>query len=536
MNIIDNLAVWLIGLDFKKKLLLSYKKAKLEKSIEKLNNLKKELYKIDLDIKNKYYLKSIFGCAINEAELIVKQYISCRGYFYRINRFLLLGNKFIHKNLIIPAPTSWLLFLKKKGFKVNLLISGIFWNINIFIYYFYGIYKIIKIILYSLFYKNNKSENEYLYFINLNQDFIPKNVKTKTYDLISSFIDRIDSNSYPNIICHSVGSCKDDFFIDGKKIRYLSNFMPPIERKKLLSFIFWSFKAIFYCGVEIIIGRWWNGIMLSQAAIANQIRYSDRTKLAAEYVFNNSEWIYRPLWTYEAEKLGSKVSLLFYSTNCEEWISGRNKADIPIGYEAMSWKNYYIWDDYQENFLKNSSNKLERKFTKFGYIGLSDVDHEVDLGLSKTNIAVFDVSPHKMIYFCAYFDVLNHYNNSNAIKFMNDIIETGRQLNKKILWKAKRTLGPHIHSGYSKMHSNFISDNKSIVLLDPTISAIKIIKSSSAVISRPYTSTALIAKALNIPSIYYDPSGLLIPNDPAAHGIKVVQSKIALKFWLESLS
>ena len=34
MNIIDNLAVWLIGLDFKKKLLLSYKKAKLEKSIE----------------------------------------------------------------------------------------------------------------------------------------------------------------------------------------------------------------------------------------------------------------------------------------------------------------------------------------------------------------------------------------------------------------------------------------------------------------------------------------------------------------------
>ena len=57
MNKIDNFVVWLIGLDFKKKLLLSYKKAKLETSIEELNNLKKKLYKIDLDIKKKILFK-----------------------------------------------------------------------------------------------------------------------------------------------------------------------------------------------------------------------------------------------------------------------------------------------------------------------------------------------------------------------------------------------------------------------------------------------------------------------------------------------
>ena len=48
----------------------------------------------------------------------------------------------------------------------------------------------------------------------------------------------------------------------------------------------------------------------------------------------------------------------------------------------------------------------------------------------------------------------------------------------------------------------------------------------------PYTSTALIAREAGIPSIYYDPTGLLRKDDPAAHGIPVVLGKHELEQWI----
>jgi polysaccharide biosynthesis PFTS motif protein len=52
----------------------------------------------------------------------------------------------------------------------------------------------------------------------------------------------------------------------------------------------------------------------------------------------------------------------------------------------------------------------------------------------------------------------------------------------------------------------------------------------------PYTSTAIIAKQSNIPSVYYDPLKLLQKDDPAAHGILIIQSFDDLLAWINSQS
>jgi polysaccharide biosynthesis PFTS motif protein len=54
--------------------------------------------------------------------------------------------------------------------------------------------------------------------------------------------------------------------------------------------------------------------------------------------------------------------------------------------------------------------------------------------------------------------------------------------------------------------------------IEPDISAIRVIKKSYAVISMPFTSTALLGKQLGKSSIYYDPSGMVQKDDRAAHG------------------
>jgi polysaccharide biosynthesis PFTS motif protein len=68
--------------------------------------------------------------------------------------------------------------------------------------------------------------------------------------------------------------------------------------------------------------------------------------------------------------------------------------------------------------------------------------------------------------------------------------------------------------------------------VEPEISAIRVIESSVAVISLPFTSTAIIAKEMGKPSIYYDPTGLLHKDDRAAHGITIISTRDELDNWL----
>ena len=52
----------------------------------------------------------------------------------------------------------------------------------------------------------------------------------------------------------------------------------------------------------------------------------------------------------------------------------------------------------------------------------------------------------------------------------------------------------------------------------------KIIQTTDFSISCPFTSTALIAKSLNRPCIYYDTTGLVDTDDPAAHNVEIINS------------
>ena len=63
----------------------------------------------------------------------------------------------------------------------------------------------------------------------------------------------------------------------------------------------------------------------------------------------------------------------------------------------------------------------------------------------------------------------------------------------------------------------------------------QLIEQSKAVISMPFTSTALIAKHLGKPSIYYDPRNLLLKNDLGSHGIEIISDSNRLRKWLSTV-
>ena len=101
--------------------------------------------------------------------------------------------------------------------------------------------------------------------------------------------------------------------------------------------------------------------------------------------------------------------------------------------------------------------------------------------------------------------------------------------------KRKRDVGTRLHPGYERT-INRLCTSSNYLEIDSDTSASSLIAKCQAVISAPFTSTALIARELGKPSIYYDPHGICEKDDRAAHGIPILSGQEELANWLSALS
>jgi polysaccharide biosynthesis PFTS motif protein len=150
---------------------------------------------------------------------------------------------------------------------------------------------------------------------------------------------------------------------------------------------------------------------------------------------------------------------------------------------------------------------------------------------NKPSVAIFDITPHRHSRYVTLGMDSEFYTPVVTNPFLEHVCNATRQNGFDMLWKMKRNVGRIAHPFYRHL-ADQLSNNSHVMLVDPEISAIRVIESSVAVISMPFTSTALIAKEMGKPSIYYDPSGLLQKDDRAAHGIAILSTRHDLETWL----
>jgi polysaccharide biosynthesis PFTS motif protein len=85
-------------------------------------------------------------------------------------------------------------------------------------------------------------------------------------------------------------------------------------------------------------------------------------------------------------------------------------------------------------------------------------------------------------------------------------------------------------------YSNYFENRSGVIAVDSNISAYKLIKEfGGPVISAPFTSTAFIARELNVESIFYDPSGLIFKSDRGCQGVKLISGSMELGDWFNNL-
>jgi polysaccharide biosynthesis PFTS motif protein len=478
-----------------------------------------------------------FGSANSISQVVIKQYLISKIINYDFNKFLLITIGTKDSSFSYPIPKEWLKVIESKGIKVNYFKSFFLWNFFLIKNYILGILRFLnelKLSFSEIVNPKFQGVTSYVYFDTLVSGNIPNvESKFKSFDIISWYINWKKNKSHVNEICHSVKEVVVNFEKEGNKILYLPRALLPLKRfNQLFRFFSWGCKIIFFALLELFKGNWWHPLIFPETIYAGLVKNHKKNSLAKEYLFHNSSWLYRPLWTYEAEKLGTKIIFYFYSSNIESFKNFDGYGIQANSWQIVSWPNYLVWDEYQKTFIERIS-PFKKEVNVVGPIWFIDINKE-NIFIPENSVVVFDVQPQREFLYQRLGIEIEYYVPKVTNPFLLDVSEVISKNGSSMILKRKRNIGKKVHLEY-KILVDKLAEEGIFIEINPDISAYSVIEKCKAVISMPFTSTALIAKSLGKPSIYYDPSGIIQKDDRAAHGITIITGIDELQSWVKSI-
>lgn len=478
----------------------------------------------------------LIGLNGDASEIAVRQFLLVRLVGTGLGAELLSSVGKHNAPVAYPLPSAWRKILGEHGFEVAERTSAFLWTCVVALHFASGIFVLLKLAVadarHLLCPANGGLEN-HVYFDALGAGNLPPTGGGgEKNDIVSWYLRWPERTPDLDAVCHNVlmAGMRES---DGTAIIPIASPLLPVANAvSLRRFLTGSVFSICKAFWGSMAGRWWYSIMLGETTKAAHVRVQDPVLLARDYLFHNSNWIYRPLWTYEAERRGARILFYFYSTNIEQFKQAGVYPAPLYGWQTMTWPRYLVWDDYQAAFVRRAVGNAA-EVTVVGPISFHSAV-PAPSNLPACGIAVFDVQPMRDAVYQPLGIDIEYYVPRNANKFLTDIQEATRIAGRVMVFKRKRDVGTRVHPSYERT-TNWLSATSNYLEIDPDTSASALIEECQAVISTPFTSTALIGRDLGKPSIYYDPHGLCEKDDRAAHGIPIVSGRAELLAWLTAL-
>ena len=510
-----------------------YRLLKSRRNLALISTIKGELTETPLDIDASKLTPIVFGAATKGGELVVRQYLLLRigglNLSAALLRALLPG-----KQLVFPMPFQWRALLEKHGFQPSHWRCELLWKLYAFAAWGYGVVQIGRVLLAAIASRSDRAlpHDRHVYFVSLSRGNLPQRKgSVASHDIVSWYLQWEGRGRQIASVRHCVAGV-GTVEVDGVAVRAQSGPLPPLSGMwRVFRYLAWGVMAAMTALVSLLRGRWWDALLLNQAALRAQVALSPADSLAREYFFHNSGWLYRPLWTYELDSKQSRATLYFYSTNCERFKTPQGYAGLYYGYSAMNWPHYLVWDRYQADFVRRATG-VEANVSQVGPIWFSS-NAETLPTYKGRYIALFDVTPARFSRYCELAPDNEFYTPEVTNAFVQDAVAAARQYGARILWKRKRKV-PHAHPSYRHLIA-LLDQEETIIQIDPEVSAIRVIEACCAVISMPFTSTAIIARSLGKLSVYYDPSRIVQRDDRAAHGIEILTGRNELEHWMQKV-
>ena len=459
-----------------------------------INAIYLDIYKISL--KN-----STIGHLNDLPDKDVIRYFILRFGIGRLNSSLIRGILKPDKKVVCIVPFAWFEVIENHGIKVNRMISMILFFVESLKYFGYGILVYIKILCKGFFSKSNLETNIDAHLVKLVPNNLPKSLKDNQSKNIFNWLKKNYNNktdktfsfsiiesivNYPSFLRNII--IKDDVY--------------PLNCLETFKFLKEGLGLIFIGILGFLDKNKVSPIMLSELLLMKKTQIKPSSSFAKEYLFHNTFWVYRPLWTYEAERKGAKITLYFYSTNNEFPFIDNSLPPIYHLYKIMEWPNYLVWNEAQADFVKRCD-KSKKIIKIVGPIYFSDTFVRKFV-VPKRTICVFDVSPVRKNFISTLGLSFDYYSFRVTKDFLQIISEVAQKNNFIILFKQKR-FNTNLVKGYTVLLET-LKNNGSFKEINSDINAYHLIKDSKGVISMPFTSTHHIAQKLEIPSIYFDPT------------------------------
>ena len=441
------------------------------------------------------------------------------------NKFILITySLFLYKSAFAPLPNFLINKINTKIKILNKYFSTFFFFIFIFKCYLSCIQFFIKInIFFIAKSKINKKNYKLVYLSSVGDGnfFFEKD----TNNIFTWFKKNIFDNKGKYLIIHSNGKYKNDITYENLLIKYSEfPFLNSISFKSIIKINFDMIKLLLINLFNLFNfnKHWFDLIILKEYFISNCFKYSEFIPRA--FYFNNSDYLSRPLWSYLHKNLSTYF--YFYSTNYKNL-----KPSMPYftyGFKNANWPFYYLWSiSHLKELQLKKTNSFKYKIIS-SPISFSDNSHFINKPNTKT-ISLFNVQPLAKEYLIDY--SLDHhdyyFNENNLISFYKILISFIENLGIKCFIKEKR-----LNNRVSNDYINYINHIKKLSFIEyvpEECSTLKVIKSSNLVISIPYSSPSIIAKSLNVKSIYFDPTNKLIANNMPRTVLKFLIKIISIK-------
>lgn len=479
---------------------------------------------------------NIFGLIAVDHDLIVRQFLLSRYLciYSRFNYFLLSSIGSANNRFYFPLPLSWREVLTGANIPAETRLNSLLWQIEVFVHWVNALRRILWISIHSLGALISKTRwpSDYALFSGISGEMLPdqKNplLERNVINWYAAWKGR--GPSVTTLACTAPTKCEIN--IPGMKIFSVKIDLPTLPSYSALAkFFLWGLSSSILSFGRLVSGKWWDALMLSEAAKAAVVRYNTKERLAREYFFMY-DWTYRPIWTYLAESMGSKIYFFFYSTNSEQFKTESGYIPLLFDWRSINWPNYVVWDQYQEDFIARHS-RAEARFHIAGPLHLSG-KAPVEINFQKKSLAVFDVMPMRLSIYATLGLSKEYFVAKTCIDFVRDIIDIASELNCHVYVKTKRSVSKRVDAPYQHLLAN-LQERDNLTVLSADYPAETLIRKTAMSVSMPWTSTALIAHYFAKPACYYDSTKTLLHDDRGAHGVPVCVGRKELRQFLLTL-
>ena len=316
---------------------------------------------------------------------------------------------------------------------------------------------------------------------------------------------------------------------------------PRLDKRERLLFCLFGGYAYLRSLCYLLIGRAQFNVLFEEELKAIYFSCLRKFKIGKEYVFTQSNYSLRPLWTHMVEKRGGAVTLVFYATNIRHFQLNQNShvANLPA-YHVMTWRNILMPQSSSATWLRGVVKSADVK--EFGNVAFCNRQDALSGVPSEPCVLIFDVTPRSLTWSALLGIPPTYYQPSIVKSFVSDIIRVCKRHGIKVAIKSKKKFSGYRSPSvpYQRFIEKSVSDGDLIIVNDE-ISAERHLARSIGAISIPFTSTAIIAKKMGLPSVYYDPTAKLMSDGEdqsvytdLSHGIDMAFGYEELDEWVIS--